>query len=143
VFVNLMDNALRHNPAGTAVTVRAEPCGEGRVSIVVHDDGDGLQRGVANAPFLPGRRRSGPTAGTGLGLSIAKGIVDAHLGTIELVPSASGTEFRIELPVEGADRRPDDAAETPAGELALPAAGAPRSHRSPAGSMTVQLPARG
>lgn len=111
VFVNLMDNALRHNPGGATVSVLVCFEGETSVAITVSDDGVGMPDELAVTPFEPGRRRWTPTAGTGLGLSIAKGIVDAHGGTIELEPTGSGTSFRIELPVEGVERRSDDVAE--------------------------------
>jgi CheY-like chemotaxis protein len=41
-------------------------------------------------------------SGTGLGLSIALGIAEAHHGALELVPSASGSCFRLTLPVSDA-----------------------------------------
>ena len=83
VFVNLLGNAVRHNPAGTRVRVRAEPGPHGTVVITVTDDGAGLPAEVAAALFQP---RRGPskvrTAGAGLGLSIARGIVTAHGGLL-------------------------------------------------------------
>jgi signal transduction histidine kinase/ABC-type branched-subunit amino acid transport system ATPase component len=110
VFVNLLGNAVGHNPAGTRVTVTAAVVAE-HVEVTVADNGGGLSPDVARAPFEPARRRRGPTAGAGLGLSIAKGIVSAHSGDIELVPRPAGTCFRIRLPVEAdaqlADRQAD------------------------------------
>ena len=102
VFVNLIDNALRHNPPGTHVQI----CVGGddttaRVSVC--DDGGGLPDAVAAAPFEAGRRNSSPTAGTGLGLSIAAAIVRAHGGTIRVHAPARGTCFQIALPVESAE----------------------------------------
>jgi signal transduction histidine kinase/ABC-type multidrug transport system ATPase subunit len=99
VFVNLLANAVGHNPAGTTVRVSATAWPE-HVEVAVADDGTGLSQDVARAPFEPARRRRGPTAGAGLGLSIAKGIVAAHGGQIELVTQPVGTCFRIRLPVE-------------------------------------------
>jgi len=100
VFVNLLANAIGHNPAGTTVRVGATVAAPGQVAVTVADDGAGLSPEVARAPFESARRRRAPTAGAGLGLSIAKGIVTAHGGRIELVPQDAGTCFRIWLPIE-------------------------------------------
>ena len=103
VFVNLVENALRHSPPGTRVLVEATADGQGGVVVSVTDDGAGVPDEIAATLFQPRQQRSGPTAGAGLGLSIAKGIVDAHGGRIELERSARGTRFSIHLPVEHAD----------------------------------------
>ena len=100
VFVNLLGNAIGHNPPGTAVTVTAQPDGPGLVSITVADDGPGMPIEVAAAPFEPRRQRRTPTSGAGLGLSIARGIVVAHGGRIELSQAVTGTRFRVQVPVE-------------------------------------------
>jgi signal transduction histidine kinase len=115
VFVNLIGNALGHNPPGTQVTVTAVPAGPGTVTVRVADDGDGLPPELARAvteaaderdprwhdvlaasTIRPPRRGSG----AGLGLSIASGIVAAHGGRLELTPTPRGTCFLITLPVE-------------------------------------------
>jgi signal transduction histidine kinase/ABC-type multidrug transport system ATPase subunit len=114
VFVNLLNNALRHNPPGTRVRVTADHR-MSEVVISVLDDGVGMSPELAATPFEPaprppaipgngngnsngnGHRKS---AGTGLGLSIAKGIVQAHGGRIELTPLPKGTCFQVYLPVE-------------------------------------------
>ncbi|HEY2077714.1 MAG TPA: ATP-binding cassette domain-containing protein [Streptosporangiaceae bacterium] len=114
VFVNLLANAVGHNPAGTNVRVTAR-AGTEHVEVTVADDGAGLSPDTARAPFEPARRRRGPTAGAGLGLSIASGIVAAHGGRIELVAQPRGTCFRICLPIEAEVRL----------ESARPAAPAP------------------
>jgi signal transduction histidine kinase/ABC-type sulfate/molybdate transport systems ATPase subunit len=100
VFVNLLDNALGHNPPGTRVSISVASAGGDGISISVLDDGAGMPGDIASAPFEPARRRRSPTAGAGLGLSIAKGIVEAHGGRIELKQPARGTRFQIHLPVE-------------------------------------------
>jgi signal transduction histidine kinase len=99
VFVNLLANAVGHNPAGTTVRVAAA-AGPDHVEVTVADDGVGLSPDMSSAPFESARRRRGPTAGAGLGLSIARGITVAHGGHIELVAQPAGTCFRICLPVE-------------------------------------------
>src|SRR5581483_7619219 len=103
VVVNLVENALRHTPAGTAVHVRLGAPGPDVVELRVSDDGPGLSPASAEALFLPWHR--GPEGGradggAGLGLSIARGIVDAHGGSVTLEPAATGTTFCVRLPVE-------------------------------------------
>ena len=105
VFVNLLANAVGHNPPGTNVRVAAS-AGTEHVEITVSDDGTGLSADMARAPFESARRRRGPTSGAGLGLSIARGIVAAHGGHIELVSQRRGTCFRIRLPIEAEVRLP-------------------------------------
>jgi len=101
VFVNLIANAVGHNPAGTPVRVAAGRAGRGMVTITVTDEGVGLPADVAAAPFEPRRvRNKARTAGAGLGLSIARGIVIAHGGSLEVLPSAIGSRFAVRLPVE-------------------------------------------
>jgi signal transduction histidine kinase len=102
VFVNLLNNASRHNPPGTPVHVTAAH-GTSEVVISVRDDGVGMPPELAAAPFEPARSNGNghrKSAGTGLGLSIAKGIVQAHGGRIELTPLPKGTCFQVYLPVE-------------------------------------------
>lgn len=113
VFVNLLNNALQHNPPGTRVSIVPRHVAGGRLEIVVADDGQGLPPDVRAAPFDSARRQRSSTAGAGLGLSIARGIVLAHHGSLELVPSARGTSFRIVLMHEGPEAAPEPAASEP------------------------------
>ncbi|WP_347351205.1 ATP-binding cassette domain-containing protein [Intrasporangium sp.] len=103
VVVNLMDNAVRHNPPGTRVRVEAVADGPDAVRIEVSDDGIGLAV-PDEGSRMPGRRvrsgAAGATSGAGLGLSIARGIVTAHRGTLQREPSPVGTRFVVRLPVE-------------------------------------------
>ena len=101
VFVNLLENAFRHNPDGTRVLVEARADG-GDTVVSVTDDGQGAPDEIARAlGGLPRERRSA-TAGAGLGLTIARAIVVAHGGRIEL-RSGRGTRFEIHLPIERSD----------------------------------------
>jgi signal transduction histidine kinase len=121
VFVNLVGNAFRHNPPGTRVTVAArELTAAGsppQVMLSVSDDGAGFPSEFADAPFEFARRHRSPSAGAGLGLSIARGIVEAHSGSIELATGECGTTFSIRLPVEAAapehGSEPVDSSEPP------------------------------
>jgi signal transduction histidine kinase len=111
VFVNLLNNAFKHNAPGTRVWVSARDDArthpftgvdgtEVRISVI--DDGAGFPPALAAAPFDSARRHPTRAAGAGLGLSIARGIVEAHGGQIELAQAPAGTAFRIRLPVEAA-----------------------------------------
>ncbi len=85
VFVNLIDNALRHTPSGGSVDVSLVP-GEGSISIVVRDTGVGIPFNdlphIFERFYVVDRSRARDAAGTGLGLSIVKQIVEAHGGTV-------------------------------------------------------------
>src|ERR1700758_380631 len=132
VFVNLIGNALGHNPPGTKVTVTVAADDPGTITVRVADDGEGLpselSRAVTEAAgqrdprwhdvlaagtIRPARRASG----AGLGLSIASGIVAAHGGRLELEPTERGTCFLITLPVEKpvAIDKPEGSPTTPRG----------------------------
>lgn len=134
VFVNLLSNAVRHNPPGTRVTVVAAPAARSpapassaastEVEIHVIDDGSGFPEELAQAPFASPRRQRSRSSGAGLGLSIARGIVHAHGGRIALEPVATGTSFAIRLPIEG-DGAPDAGAEAHDGARAGDASGIP------------------
>jgi signal transduction histidine kinase len=73
------------------------------VEIRVSDDGYGLPKEVADAPFEANRGHRSGSAGAGLGLSITRGIVEAHGGTIDLEMQQPGTTFLIHLPIEPPD----------------------------------------
>lgn len=99
----LTSNALRHTPVDAAIVLRvaAEPRG---AVITISDTGPGLDpESAAHAfdRFWRGEssRKRGAAGGSGLGLAIAKGIVDAHHGTISLDTSlGQGATFTIHLP---------------------------------------------
>jgi signal transduction histidine kinase len=99
VFVNLFDNAVRHNHPGTKVAVSAAPRSVAEVEVEVVDDGEGVSDDeIVGRPAGRKWRRS-RTAGAGLGLSIARGIVSAHGGRLDIERTPSGTRCRVSLPV--------------------------------------------
>ncbi len=101
VFVNLVDNALRHATGLTRVAVSAEvDTSRDVVTVRVSDDGRGIPADLADRVFLPHERGVTSAPGAGLGLAIARGIVDAHGGTIALEATGRGTTVAVALPIE-------------------------------------------
>jgi signal transduction histidine kinase len=100
VLVNLLTNAIRHNPAGTTAMVGVQTAPGNTIEITVGDDGPGLPPQVRASLFDSSNRGRTRTSGAGLGLSIARGIVEAHGGEIALDPERAGTTFRIVLPLD-------------------------------------------
>ncbi len=99
VLVNLIDNALRHGPAGGPVEVAAST-DDTTVSIRVIDHGPGLSPALAARIFEPYVRGTTATQGAGLGLTICRGIIEAHGGQIAVEPVRSGTCVRVTIPAE-------------------------------------------
>jgi len=100
VLSNLVSNALKHTKPGGHIRVTAQPA-EREVVFAVEDDGPGIP--ADEVPRLFDRfwhaRRGTEQAGTGLGLAIAKGIVDAHGGSIWVETEVgSGSTFKFSLP---------------------------------------------
>lgn len=99
VFVNLLENAASHgaSPRGTDVTVR----GAGGSAVVeITDYGAGIPPGLAEKIFEPRVRGATEVAGTGLGLPIARGIIEAHGGTLVAAPAIPGASFVVTLPAD-------------------------------------------
>ncbi len=101
VFVNLIQNAIRHTPAGGQVQVELGR-ENGQVAVAVTDTGEGISpedRPHVFERFYRGEKsRSRESGGAGLGLAIARGIVEAHQGTIQLEHGAErGSRFVIRL----------------------------------------------
>ena len=70
-----------------------------------HDDGPGMDADTAARAFERFYRgdpaRSRATGGAGLGLSIVAAIVEAHGGTVALLPTDTGATFEVRIPTEG------------------------------------------
>jgi signal transduction histidine kinase len=101
VFVNLLENAASHgaSPRGTDVTVRAGGA-PGWAEVEITDYGAGIPAGLAEKIFEPRVRGTTEVAGTGLGLPIARGIVEAHGGTLVVAPADPGASFVVALPAD-------------------------------------------
>jgi signal transduction histidine kinase/ABC-type multidrug transport system ATPase subunit len=101
VFVNLLENAVAHggSPDGIDVTLR-RGASRGTVEAEVADQGPGIPPRLVGRIFEPRVRGRADGAGAGLGLPIAKGIVEAHGGSLEAVPADRGARFVVTLPCE-------------------------------------------
>lgn len=100
VFSNLIGNAVKFTPAGGTIDVTASACGPFNVRFSVRDSGQGISDD--NLPHIFDRfwqARHADRTGAGLGLAIARGIVEAHHGSISATSKlGSGTEIAFELP---------------------------------------------
>jgi signal transduction histidine kinase len=97
VLVNLVTNALRYTPAGGSVGIETRGT-DRQVEVTVRDTGTGIAPDAV-AGIFDRFSRSTDSPGAGLGLAIAKGLVEAHGGTIraESLPG-QGTRIVFTLP---------------------------------------------
>jgi len=104
VVTNLLNNAGKHTPEGTTVTVSAALADEQTASNRVHDDGPGLPEDLIPHAFERFTRgdhsRTRASGGAGLGLSLVSAIVEAHQGRVELTSTPGDTTFTVLLPRE-------------------------------------------
>ncbi len=104
VVVNLVDNAVRHTPEGTVISVCVSSS-EGTASLNVGDDGPGIPEEVRSQIFDRFVRNAGPgdrasSNGSGLGLAIVQAIALEHHGTASVGDSPEGgARFTVELPL--------------------------------------------
>ncbi|HEU5152929.1 MAG TPA: HAMP domain-containing sensor histidine kinase [Iamia sp.] len=97
---NLVDNALRHAPGGTTVTVAVTAAG-GAALVTVTDHGLGLSPAEQERVFDRFWRGERAPGGSGLGLAIARQVAEAHGGTLALRspgPAGAGCAFTLRLP---------------------------------------------
>jgi signal transduction histidine kinase len=99
---NLVSNALYHTPPGGRVTLSAGPVAGG-VFISVSDTGEGILPEdlphVFERFYRGDKSRNRAVGGAGLGLAIARGIIEAHQGSIQVESApGQGTVFTITLP---------------------------------------------
>lgn len=101
---NLLDNALRHTPAGERIDVVVEHLEQG-IGIAVRNPGPGIP--ADSLPLLferfyrgdPSRAQSESSQSTGLGLAIVKTIMDLHGGSVQASsPPGGRTEFKLVFP---------------------------------------------
>ena len=99
----LVDNAIRHSPAGGEVRVAVRADGRS-TDLSVEDQGPGIRPEDLPRVFDRFWRAPGaPAGGTGLGLAIAQWIVERHGGRISVVNRAeAGARFNVQLPSSNA-----------------------------------------
>jgi two-component system sensor histidine kinase KdpD len=110
VVYTLVDNAAKYSPPGTTVRVSAVLAEGDAVGIAVEDEGQGIPPELRERVFDKFFRATrdgdaggvGRPAGTGMGLAIARGIVEAHGGSIRVegrADGAAGARVVFTLPI--------------------------------------------
>ena len=101
VVTNLLNNARRHTPPGTTVTVGMHAEGES-VVLTVTDDGPGMAPELVRKAFERFSRgdssRTRESGGAGLGLSLVDAITSAHGGRVSVASEPGRTCFEVRLP---------------------------------------------
>jgi signal transduction histidine kinase len=95
VLMNLLDNALKHLPAGTEIVCSLE--GEGAAALLCFkDNGPGFRPETARER----RNRPGPSPpGRGMGLAFIVAVVESHDGTVQFPAVERGSRIEIRLPL--------------------------------------------
>jgi signal transduction histidine kinase len=121
--INLIENALRHTPPGTEINVCTRTLPDGRVELIVADNGPGVAPELAPTLFERFVRGAGDRGGSfGLGLAIVYAVAGSHGGTVTLEPAAgspddeqdtapSGARFVVHLPGAPQSKEPDGEAQ--------------------------------
>ncbi|MHB8619831.1 MAG: DUF4118 domain-containing protein [Chloroflexota bacterium] len=95
VLTNLLDNAIRCGTRGTPIVIRVSGW-----SVRVENAGAPLGDAERERIFDRFYRAPGQVSGTGLGLAIARGVMEAHGGTIAVKNTATGVAFEARLQPE-------------------------------------------
>ena len=101
VLTNLLDNAIRHTPEDTDITLAVQALPD-RIQIEVSDNGPGIPEAVRQGLFTraSGQGRNAPHSG-GLGLVIVQRILQLHGGEVQLAEKpGKGAVFRFTLPID-------------------------------------------
>lgn len=106
-LVNLIDNAIKHSPAGGTVDLRVElakAATKPGICLTVEDQGQGIPPSEQERIFEPfyrlGSELRRETRGVGIGLSIVKHIAEAHGGRVRVESVAGqGSRFTLDLPL--------------------------------------------
>lgn len=98
LFVNLIENALRHTPAGAKVAVSLRKGGHGPVAEVA-DNGPGIPEAERVNVLRRFYRleRSRTTPGSGLGLALVATVADLHGATVALVDNQPGLKVTLQF----------------------------------------------
>ena len=104
LVINLVENAIRHTPPGTTVTISAAPDGDDAL-LTVTDDGPGIAAEQRARIFERFVRRSGDHGGsTGLGLAIVRTVAESHGGSVSVEDAQPGATFIVRLPLTSTER---------------------------------------
>lgn len=97
LLANLVENSIRHCPAGTSIRLESGAAGSRDVWVRVSDDGPGISESERTNVLKRFYRveKSRSTAGTGLGLALVKAIADLHGASLALADNEPG--LRVEL----------------------------------------------
>jgi len=98
LLLNLLDNALKHAPSGSTITLAEHREGDA-VHLRIADEGHGIapdQRERVFERFVHGTQTA---HGAGLGLAIAQAVAQAHGGRITLLDTPRGATFEVALPL--------------------------------------------
>ena len=104
VLTNILDNAAKYSPEGSAIEVRWHVDAK-RATVHVRDHGPGIpaearQRLFTRFGRLPGSVMRAGRSGTGLGLFLARQLTGAMGGSLDLADSGPhGSTFRLQLPL--------------------------------------------
>jgi two-component system sensor histidine kinase KdpD len=113
ILANLLENAARHTPVGTPLTIRATRGDPGRIRLCVEDRGPGVAEAQLGRLFDKFYRVSGPGEGArrgmGIGLSVVRGMVEALGGTATARSGEAGKGLTIELELPTAPEPPLEA----------------------------------
>jgi signal transduction histidine kinase len=106
VIAGILDNAIRHSPAGAAIEVAVAPAGA-KIAVTVTDEGEGVLAADLDRIFRRHARGPGRGLGFGVGLALARWVMERQGGTIALrspagVAGARGPGTRVELVFPGA-----------------------------------------
>jgi signal transduction histidine kinase len=101
LIANLLDNAIRHTPAGTHIHLSVRQ--DGLLPVLsVTDDGPGIPEAELDNVLRPFYRleASRTTEGSGLGLNLVAAIAKQHQAELRLIPNRPGLKVEIRFPAQ-------------------------------------------
>jgi two-component system OmpR family sensor kinase len=111
--INLLENALRHTPAGTEIRVSSNLGDDSQAILIVEDDGPGVPEHLRDTLFERFVRGAGDRGGSfGLGLAIVHAVAESHGGSVTVGPTGErdgepyGARFVVTLPARAGSLRP-------------------------------------
>lgn len=98
---NLIRNALKYSPTGSAVTIKVETT-KHTFCIFIYDQGNGVPEHLLESIFQPffrvDKSRDKNTDGFGLGLALARRHIEANAGTLSAKNLNPGLQMKVQLP---------------------------------------------